>query len=75
VCLVRQGRALILNSQGIPVANVLVPGRDEGENLGTTNLAFKPGTNEAFITAFGTDGAWIYAFRGLAEGLKLFSHQ
>jgi lactonase len=75
VGLVRQGRALILNSQGIPVANVLVPGRDEGKNLGTANLAFKPGTNEVFITAFGTDGAWIYKFRGLAEGLKLFSHQ
>ena len=75
VCLVRQGRALVLNNQGIPVANVLVPGRDEGKNLGTANLAFKPGTNEVYITAFGTDGAWIYKFRGLAEGLKLFSHQ
>ena len=75
VCLVRQGRALILNSQGIPVANILIPGRDEGKNLGTANLAFKPGTNEVFITAYGTDGAWIYKFRGLAEGLKLFSHQ
>jgi hypothetical protein len=75
VWLVRQSRVLILNSQGILLAHVLVSVRDEGKNLGTANLAFKPGTNEAFITAFGTDGAWIYKFRGLAEGLKLFSHQ
>ena len=75
VCLVRQGRALIFNKMGIPIANVLIPGRDEGNNLGTANLAIKPGTNEVFITAFGKGGAWIYKFQGLAEGLKLFSHQ
>lgn len=70
-----QGRALILNKRGIPIANVLIPGRDEGKNLGTTNLAFKPGTNEVYIMAWGKAGAWIYKFRGLAPGLKLFSHQ
>jgi lactonase len=75
ICLVRQGRVLVLNNQGIPVANVLIPGRDEGKNLGTANLAFKPGTDEAFITAFGTEGAWIYKFKGLAKGARLYSHQ
>jgi lactonase len=74
-CLIFQGRALILNKRGIPIANVLIPGRDEGKNLGTTKLAFKPGTNEVFIMAWGKAGAWIYKFRGLAQGLKLFSHQ
>jgi hypothetical protein len=43
--------------------------------LRTTNVAFRPGTDEAVITASGEGGAWIYTFRGLAKGLTLFSHQ
>lgn len=74
-CMIFQGRAVILNNRGIPVANVVIPGRDEGKHLGTTNLAFKPGTDEVYITAWGVGGAWIYKFRGLAQGIKLFSHQ
>lgn len=69
-----QGRVVILRA-GIPVAQVLIPGRDEGKLLRVTNLAFKPGTADAYITLSGDGGAWIYTFRGLAEGLKLFSHQ
>jgi lactonase len=74
-CMIFQGRALILNKRGVPIAHVLLPGRDEGKHLGTANLAFKPDTNEVFIMAWGNGGAWIYKFRGLAKGLKLFSHQ
>jgi len=74
-CMIFQGRALILNWRGVPVANVVIPGREEGKHMGTTNLAFKPGTNEIFIMAWGEGGAWIYKFRGLAKGLTLFSHQ
>ena len=69
------GRFLILNNGGIPLAQVLMPGRDEGKLLRTTNVAFKPGTDEAYVTASGEGGAWIYMFHGLAKGLKLFSHQ
>jgi len=74
-CIMHQGRVLILNRMGIPIANVLVPGRDEGKFLRTSNVAFKPGTDEVFLTTSGEGGAWIYKFRGLAEGLRLFSHQ
>ena len=74
-CLIFQGRLVVLNKAGIPVANVLIPGRDEGKCLRTTNVAFKPGTDEAFITTSGEGGTWIYTFRGLAEGLTLYSHQ
>lgn len=74
-CMIFQGRAVILNNRGIPVANVVIPGRDKGKHLTTSNLAFKPGTDEAYITAGGEGGAWIYRFRGLAEGLALYSHQ
>jgi lactonase len=72
--MVGQGRVLIFNSIGIPVAQVLVPGRDEGKSLMTTNVAFEPGTDIGVITAGGPDGGWIYRFKGLAIGEKLFSH-
>jgi lactonase len=70
-----QGRVLILNRHGIPIANVIMPGRDRGELMRTTNVAFKPDTDEVFIAASGEGGAWVYRFRGLAEGAPLFSHQ
>jgi lactonase len=71
-----QGRVLILNRHGIPIAGVLIPGRERGELLRTTNLVFKPGTNEVYVAASGVDsGAWIYRFQGLAEGAPLYSHQ
>jgi lactonase len=74
-CMIFQGRAVILNNRGIPIANVVIPGREDGKHLVTSNLAFKPGTDEAYITAGGEGGAWIYRFRGLAQGLRLYSHQ
>jgi lactonase len=74
-CIIFQGRALILNKAGIPIANVLIPGRDEGKYLRSTNVAFNPGTDQVFLTTSGEGGAWIYQFRGLAKGLRLFSHQ
>ena len=73
-CIMGQGRAIILNHYGVPIANVVIPGREQGRYLVTANLAFKPGTNEAYITAGGKDGSWIYRFPGLAPGLKLYSH-
>jgi lactonase len=74
-CIMGQGRIIVLNQGGIPIANVVVLGRDDGKSLRTTNLAFKPGTSEGYITTSGVGGAWIYTFKGLAQGLQLFSHQ
>jgi lactonase len=74
-CMIFQGRAQILNNRGVPIANVLIPGREKGKHLVTSNLAFKPGTDEVYIMAGGEGGAWIYKFRGLAQGLKLYSHK
>lgn len=73
--IILQGRIVVFNAYGIPVANVIIPGREEGKHLRTNNLAFKPGTREGYITTSGTEGAWIYKFTGLAEGLPLYSHQ
>jgi len=74
-CLIFQGRVIILNSRGIPIANALVTGRDEGKYLRTTNLAFNPGTPEVYLCASGEGGAWIFKFEGLTKGVTMFSHQ
>jgi lactonase len=74
-CIMGQGRIIVLNAHGIPVANVVIPRRNEGKYLRTSNLAFKPGTSEGYVTTSGVGGAWIYRFEGLARGLPLFSHQ
>ena len=74
-CLVGDGKIVVLNKDGVPVAEIVTPGRDEGKQLNTTNLAFQPGTDKAFMTVGGDDGAYILTFRGLAKGLPLFSHQ
>ncbi len=70
-----QGRILVLNPKGIPVANVLIPGRDEGMHLAVTNLKFKPGTDEAYATVSGKGGGWVYKFKGLAKAETLFGDQ
>ena len=74
-CIIGQGRIIVLNARGIPVANVIIPGREDGKYLSTSNLAFRPSTSEGYITTSGEGGGWIYKFKGLAEGLPLFSHQ
>lgn len=71
-----QGRYMIFNAKGEPVANILLPGRERGELLASPNLVFKPGTDELYAVASGdVGGTWIYRFQGLAEGLPLYSHQ
>jgi lactonase len=70
-CLNLQGRAIVLNKFGIPIANVRF--RDaKRESTWSRLIRFKPGTREAYIIAAGQGGAWIYRFEGLAEGLFLF---
>jgi lactonase len=71
-----QGRILVFDKNGKPIATVLMPGRDRGELLSTTNVEFLPGTDEVYAVAAGdTGGTWIYKFMGLAKGAPLYSHQ
>jgi lactonase len=74
-CINGHGRILVLNPRGIPIVNVLIPGRDEGMHLAVTNLKFKPGTDEAYATVSGRGGGWVYKFKGLSKGITLFSDQ
>jgi lactonase len=69
------GRVLILNKHGVPIANVLIPGREKGLTLMSPNLAIKPGTKEAYVQAAGPGGTWLYRFEALAEAQVLYSHR
>jgi len=67
------GRILILNERGVPIANIVSPGRENLKDLSTPNLAIKQGTNEAYMVGTGVDGAYLYSFPALAEAPELFS--
>jgi lactonase len=78
VAMYGQGRVLVFNRNGIPIGQVLLPGRDEGHNLESTSMALKPGTNDLYIVTNdgnGGHGATIFHARVFAKALPLYSHQ
>ncbi|TNC13013.1 SMP-30/gluconolactonase/LRE family protein [Methylobacterium terricola] len=78
VAMYMQGRVLVFNRSGIPIGQILIPGRDEGHNLRTTSLAIRPGTNDLYIVtndAAGGMGATIFHAKGFAKALPLYSHR
>jgi len=78
VAMYSQGRVLVLNPNGQPIGQILIPGRERGHNLRSTSLAIKPGSNELYIVASDGDsgeGATIYRANGFAKALVLYSHQ
>lgn len=78
VALYSQGRVLAFNCNGIPVGQVLLPGRDHGHNLESTNMAIRPGTNDLYIVAADAEsgeGATIFHAKTFAKALPLYSHQ
>ncbi len=78
VALYGQGRLLVLNGMGIPIGQILLPGRDEGHNLLTTNMAFRPGSNDLLIVASDGErgqGASIFHVGAFAPALPLYAQQ
>jgi lactonase len=78
VAIYGQGRALAFNRSGIPIGQILLPGREEGHNLRSTNLAIKPGSNDLYIVTSdgeGGQGATIFHANAFAKALALYSHQ
>ena len=78
VAMYGQGRVLVFNKNGIPIGQVLLPGRDEGHNLASTSMAIKPETNDLYIVTndgSGGQGATIFHAKTFAKALPLFSHQ
>lgn len=78
VAMYGQGRVLVFNRNGIPIGQVLLPGRDEGHNLESTSMVIKPGTNDLYIVTNdgnGGQGATIFHAKVFAKALALYSHQ
>ncbi|OPB00908.1 lactonase [Pseudomonas fluorescens] len=78
VAMYSQGRVLVLNPNGTPIGQVLLPGRENGHFLRSTSLAIKPETNELYlVTNDGKlgEGSAIFKAQGFAKALKLYSHQ
>lgn len=78
VAMYGQGRVLVFNKNGMPIGQILLPGRDCGHNMRSTSMAFKPGTNEMVIVTNdwdGGEGSWIFTCKGFAKGVTMYSHQ
>lgn len=78
VALNRQGRVLVFSPYGIPIGQILLPGREKNHFLRCTSLALMPGSRELFIVArdeVGGGGAMVFKAGGFADGLSMFSHQ
>ena len=78
VAIYSQGRLLAFNKNGIPIGQILLPGRDEGHNLLSTSLAIKPGTDDVYVVTSdgdGGQGATIFHAKAFANALRLYSHQ
>ncbi|MFC0338468.1 lactonase [Kushneria avicenniae] len=78
VALNGQARVLVFADNGVPIAQILLPGREQGRHPATTNLAIAPDEATAYIVSGdrkGDSGANIFRARALAPGLELFSHR
>ena len=63
VAMYGQGRVLVFNRNGIPIGQVLLPGREEGHNLRSTSMAIGPGTDDLYMVTSdgeGGQGATIF---------------
>ena len=78
VAMYGQGRVLAFSRNGIPIGQVLLPGRDEGHNLRSTSVAIRPGTDDLIIVTNdgeGGQGATLFHARAFAKALPLYSHR
>ena len=78
VAMYHQGRIVAFNVNGIPIGQILLPGRERNQFLKSTSLAFFPGSKDLVIVSrdeVGGGGSMIFRARGLANGIRMFSHQ
>jgi lactonase len=63
VALYGQGRVVAFSPSGLPLGQILLPGRDEGRNLNTTSMAIRPATRElVIVTSDGKPGGRAMIF-------------
>lgn len=71
VAVLSQGRTLVFNPSGIPIGQVLLPGRDEGRNLYGASLALNPNSRDLILTgADDKGGANLYITQAYANGIS-----
>lgn len=78
VAIYGQGRVLAFNRNGIPIGQVLLPGRDGGHNLASTSLAIHPGRNDLYAVTSDMDkghGATVFHAKAFSKGLPPASTQ
>lgn len=78
VAMYGQGRILVFNQNGMPIAQILLPGRETGHNLRSTSMVIKPGTNDMYIFTndwTGGEGSTIFHARVFAGAPADFSQQ
>jgi lactonase len=78
VAVYQQGRFMAFSPFGIPIGQILLPGREGNHFLKCTSLALRPGSRELLMVArdeLGDCGSMIFAARGVADGFAMFSHQ
>jgi lactonase len=78
VAMQRQGRVLVFSPLGIPIGQILLPGRENDNFLHCTSLAIKPDSRELLICGWdmkGDGGSVIFSASGLEPGFPLFSHR
>lgn len=72
VAIYSQGRVLAFNGNGIPIGQVLLPGRDDGHNLMSTSLAIRPGTHDLYAVTsdgMGEQGATVFHSKAFGKGV------
>ncbi len=74
--IVRQGRVLCLSKYGIPIGQVLLPGRETERHIRTTCMAIRPGSRQMLILTGSdrknhVDGSHIFEATAFAPGLPL----
>lgn len=74
VAIIGQGRVMVFNPAGLPIAQILLPGRDKGLNLRSTSLALHPAAKEMRIVTGNTaeaasSEAAIFAAPAFSSGL------
>ena len=68
-----QGRVVILNRDGYPCGQILMPNREVGHNLCGAHATVKPGTRDCYIACSddnGNEGSWIMKAPAFAEGCR-----
>lgn len=77
VALYHQGRVLAFSPNGVPIGQILLPGREHNHFLKCTSLAFVPGSRDVVIVSRDERGRGSMIFRAQAfgRGVTLFSHQ